>query len=122
MKPTCALVSLLLISAVSAQADELRCTFRSRYICSPDRCAAADPSTAFVILRMETGQYGRCDGSPQRCDWYPLTIQQGGLFLNLSFSVGVQGAKMSQDGNLFIETVSVGDAVLVSYGGCQGAL
>jgi len=113
-----AIGSLLLVSAVPAQADELRCAFQSRQQCSPNGCISVDPSTAFVILRMDAGKYGRCDGS-QECVWYPLTVQRSGAFLNLNFSVGIQGAKMSQDGSLFIETVSLLDTLIVSYGNCR---
>ena len=101
---------LLSVSAGAAQ-TELRCTFQSRYACSPGRCEPIDSSAMFVMLRMDTGQYGRCDGSPPSCDWYPMTIQRSGAFLNLNFSTGIQGAKMREDGSLFIETISAMDAV-----------
>jgi hypothetical protein len=113
-----ALVSLLLISA-SAQADELRCDFQSRYAGRPGGCepmpTEGDPT--FVILRMDANQYGRCDA--KSCDWFPLTTSRRGEFLDLDFSAGVQGAKMSQDGSLIIETISIMDMVIVSYGACQ---
>jgi hypothetical protein len=32
---------------------------------------------------------------------------------------GIQGAKMSLDGSLFIETISITDTLIVSYGTCQ---
>jgi hypothetical protein len=114
-----AVISLTLASAVAEQADEFRCTFQSRYVCRPGGCEPmlAETDPAFVILRMDANQYGRCT---KTCDWYPMTVQPNGVFFDLGFRPGgVQGAKMSQDGSLFIETVSIMDAVIVSHGACK---
>ncbi|WP_431858763.1 hypothetical protein [Azospirillum sp.] len=98
---------------------EVRCTFQSRQTCDPTGCVPTDPTTSFVTLRTDSNQYGRCGGT-KPCDWYPMTVQQSGAFSNIDFATGVQGAKMTQDGSLFIETVSLMDKVIVSYGRCNG--
>jgi len=112
---------LLAITATTfpavARSAEFRCTFQSRQTCNPSGCVPSDPTTSFVIIRPEANQYGRCGGS-KPCDWYPMTTQQSGIFFNIDFATGVQGAKMSQDGSLFIETISVMDTVIISYGHC----
>ena len=112
------LTVLLLAVVMPAGAAELRCTFQSRQICDPRGCLPGDPSTAFVTLRLKERQYGRCRGT-RACDWYPMRVQRGGDYLHLDFSDGVQGAKMSLDGSLFIETVSLMDKVWVSFGRCE---
>ena len=119
MKSVVLAFSLLAASMVSTKADELRCTFQNRYACRPGGCermlTEGDPT--FVILRMHANQYGRCT---KTCDWYPLTVQPNGMFLNLGFRPGgVEGAKMSQDGSLFVETISIVDTLIVSYGNCR---
>lgn len=70
------------------------------------------------MLRLEDGQYGRCD-SERACDWYPLHTRQDRGYLHLDFSNGVQGAKLALYNRSFIETVSVLDMVMVSFGQCQ---
>jgi hypothetical protein len=71
------LVFAFCVIAVSAQAAELRCIFQSRNTCSPKDCTPGDPSTAFVVLRPETNQYGRCGGS-KPCDWLSMTVKGDG--------------------------------------------
>src|SRR4051794_5429628 len=101
----------------SAWSDELRCTFQSRQVCAPSGCVPGDSSTGFIILQPQANKYGRCGGA-KPCDWYPMLVQQSGAFVNIDFATGVQGAKMSQDGSLFIETIFLTDKVIVSYGSC----
>src|SRR5262245_44095437 len=112
MKPAILVSSLLAASMAPAKAEELRCSFQSRYVCSPRGCTPIDPSGVFIMLRIDAGRYGRCDGA-KPCDWYPLTVSPSGGFLNLDFSSGVQGAKMSQDGSLFIETATLLETLFV---------
>lgn len=79
---------LLLALATPAAAGEMHCTFQSRQVCDPGGCTPGDPAGAFVLLRLEERQYGRCDGD-RSCDWYPMRVQQGGNYLHLDFANGV---------------------------------
>lgn len=118
MRSTYVVILLVLTLAAPAAADGMRCTFQSRQVCDPSGCTPGDPASTFVLLRLDEQQYGRCDGK-RSCDWYPMRVQQGGNYLNLDFANGVQGAKLNLNGHTFIETVSVMDRVLISFGRCQ---
>lgn len=75
------------------------------------------PSGVYVSVNIAERSYGRCDDK-RPCDWYPMSVHPAGNFVDLDFRPGLQGARMSVDGSIFIETANVLNSVIVSYGTC----
>jgi hypothetical protein len=110
-------VAIALLSA-QASAQTYTCRFGNQHSCGPDSCRTSfGESRTHIELDFAQSRYSRC-GGPSPCDSYIMSVTRSGVWLNLDFSTGVQGAKLLNDATVFIETVSIGDGVLVSYGKC----
>lgn len=55
---------------------------------------------------------------PSPCDWYPASFEQGGVYINIRFAVGPQGAKLSKLDNLLTEVISGGESVIINLAIC----
>jgi hypothetical protein len=109
------LVLLLATWSASASAVTLICTYDHKFQCSPDGCGPV-PSKVFSKLDIEAQRYSRCDSAG--CDDYDATISQSGAFVVLELPGHGMFAKIS-DERKATEVVSLGNAVLVSFGQCH---
>lgn len=121
LRSIAALAFVLAVSVLNVptftMAAEMRCDFHARHACTARGCSPIMPSDIYVRLNMAERRYGRCDDK-RPCDWYPMSVHAAGGFVDLDFRPGLQGAKMSADGSIFIEITSALDAIVVSYGSC----
>jgi hypothetical protein len=114
-----ALGAALCILPQVADASQMRCQFEQTYVCNArSGCMAGATSQVEILIRPDAKLYGRCDivGS---CDWYAISVQISGGYLNIGFTTGIQGAKVSLDGLKIIETSALLDVVFISFGRCQ---
>ena len=106
------------IAAPAVKATQ-RCIIERVQVCGPERCEEKAPGATYVVVDRETGRYGRCDGSLP-CDWYPATFSSGGIWINIAFASGPQGAKLSIIDNRLLEVVSLNETVIVNRAQCGG--
>ncbi len=114
-----ALGLMLAMLSGTAVASEIRCRFERTDTCHPHTgCEQSTTSPVQIVVRTDAKLYGRCD-SGRECGWYPYTGQISGQYLNISFAVGIQGAKISLDLSHIVETSSLLGVIFVSFGTCS---
>ena len=98
-------IALLVLGAVSsARSAELRCEIRAKYACNLSGCRE-NAVTVWNLIDLDALRFSRCD--QKGCDHYTITTGHGML------------ARLSHDGSQYLEVVTLGTDVLVSYGSCR---
>jgi len=80
------------------------------------RCARA-LTLVFNRIDVDRGTYSRCDASG--CDEYDAVLRSSGIFTLIEVPGRDILAKMSHDGSLFLEVVTLVTDVYVSFGSCS---
>ena len=110
-------IVLLVLGAVSsARSAELRCEIRAKYACSPLGCQEST-ITVWNLIDLDALRFSRCD--QKGCDHYTITTSVSGIFMNIEVPGHGMLARMSHDGSQYVEVVTLGTDVLVSYGSCR---
>ncbi len=113
------IVALLVatFTPLSGSAQVLRCDIATKH-----RCDASDgwlrvAVSVRIILDVKGQTVTRCDVGG--CASYPAQFAVSGVFTNIAVPTGGMHAKMSNDGTTFVETATLADTVLVSFGACK---
>ena len=111
---TLVLASFML--AAPAIADNLRCDIVAKYACSAEGC---EPNQLGMwnVIDLDGGEFSRCDRNG--CDSYNAEISKSGLFYNIEVPGRGTMAKLAMDGTSFLEVVTLGTVVLISFGSCR---
>ncbi len=110
-------IALLVLGAVSsARSAELRCEFRAKYACNLSGCRE-NAVTVWNLIDLDALRFSRCD--QKGCDHYTITTSVSGIFINIEVPGHGMLARMSHDGSQYLEVVTLGTDVLVSYGACR---
>ena len=111
-----ALVSVLVGLTSPAFGSGLRCDISSKFACGPDGCIK-NALGIWNLIDFDASQFSRCDRNG--CDHYSMTHTVSGLFSNIDIPGRGMLAKVSLDGSQYVEVVTLGTDVLVSYGSCK---
>ncbi len=110
-----ALVAILVPFSGSAIASE-RCEIETKYLCqSTEGCAGAAPKV-FSVIDWALSTYSRCDSAG--CDAYDFVGTQSGAWLNIDVPGRGLVAKFDPLSGAFVEVVTLGELVYVSFGVC----
>ncbi len=92
------------------------CIPNRKQVCSSEGCEAIKP-TVFLVYDEINNMIYRCDNKP--CDGYKVKTSQSGFYTYIE-PIEPRGftVKISNN-NEYIETVSLGLDILVSYGDCK---
>jgi hypothetical protein len=110
-----ALIAILVI-ATPAVAIEVKCEIASKYACSRSGCQE-NQITVWNIIDAQAGRFSRCDR--KGCDHLEAGFSESGIYVNIWMPKKAMFAKLSLDGSDYVEVVSLGTNVLVSYGECK---
>lgn len=112
------LLVLGLVAALPSVAlAETTCTVTEKMQCSAGSgCAKIEPK---IVIRLDraAGTYSRCDA--KGCDDYRAQFFDSGVFVNIALPERGVLAKMSVDGSIFTEVVTLTGVVLLSFGSCN---
>lgn len=111
-----ALTCIALVITMPVRAAAVRCEISKKFACSSSGCRD-NVTTVWNLVDIKTNRFSRCDR--KGCDHYPMTVTRSGLFINIDIPGRAMFAKMAADGSEFVEVVSLGTDVLVSYGSCK---
>ncbi|MEJ2121955.1 MAG: hypothetical protein P8Z76_14870 [Alphaproteobacteria bacterium] len=111
-----AVMFIALVATMPAHAAAMRCDMSKKFACTAGGCRD-NAITGWNVVDFKTNRFSRCDR--KGCDHYPMTVKRSGLFLNIEIPGRAMFAKMSVDGSKYLEVVSLGTSVLVSYGSCK---
>jgi hypothetical protein len=117
--PALAVMSLAcaVLLALPAVAAPMRCDFERVSVCGPAGCRESQQRPTWLSIDVQGQRYGRCEGSD--CQWLPMEVVPSGVYLDLNFADGPQGAKLSTLDKTIVEAVSIMDMVIVSRGSCK---
>ena len=97
-----------------AIADTYRCEPEQGYVCGVEGCSTAAPSV-WAVVDMDSGVYMRCD--KKGCDSYDGVLSNSGIYTNVLIAPGAI-AKIENPSLEYVEVVSSGLGVNISYGQC----
>ena len=109
-------VVMLVAFVASAWAISVRCEINAKYACSARGCDETKPG-AWNVVDFEAETILRCDANG--CDTYQMQAVRKGIYINIEVPGRSMFAKMTTDGSDYVEVVSLGTDVLVSYGACR---
>ncbi len=95
---------------------EIRCDISSRFACSPSGCVE-NTLGVWKLINFDAARFSRCDRNG--CDNYSMSQTVSGIFMTIEVPGRAMLAKMTLDGSQYVEVVTLGTDVLVSYGSCQ---
>ena len=107
---------LVLVAASPAWANEIRCEIEAKYACNVSGCRE-NAITTWNLIDLDALRFSRCD--QKGCDHYTITTSVSGIFINIEVPGHGMLARVSQDGSQYVEVVTLGTDVLVSYGSCR---
>ena len=114
------LLTLLLGTSLGSQpaaAQVLRCDIATKYQCDAGSgCQRAAPGL-WNVIDLQKQTISRCDS--KGCDTYPARFAVSGAYINIALPERGMMAKLASDGSTFMETASLTNAVLVSFGSCK---
>ncbi len=111
-----ALAAILAGLASPALGAEMRCDISSKFACSPSGCVE-NTLGAWNLINFDAARFSRCDRNG--CDHYSMSHTVSGIFTNIEVPGRAMIAKMTGDGFQYVEVVTLGTDVLVSYGSCR---
>ena len=94
----------------------IRCEITSKFACSPSGCVE-NALGVWNLIDIDAARFSRCDRNG--CDHYTMSQTTSGIFTNIEVLGHGMLARMSQDGSQYVEVVTLGTDVLVSYGSCR---
>ena len=95
---------------------EIRCEITSKFACSPSGCVR-NALGVWSLIDFDAARFSRCDRNG--CDHYPMSQTASGVFTNIEVPGHGMLARVSHDGSQYVEVVTLGTDVLVSYGSCR---
>ena len=118
MKRALAALGATLAMLTLAEAEELKCEIREKFVCEPGAACKPSPVGVWNIIDTAKRTYARCD--TRSCDTYEARFSQSGIFINIEVPGRGVIAKMSMDGSAaFHEVATLGHSVLISFGACK---
>lgn len=109
-------IAVSLFFAGPGKADQLRCDVKSKFACDAAGCKP-NALGVWSVMDFARKTYARCD--TKGCDPYPANYSRSGMFVNIDVPGRGMIAKISEDGSTFVEVVTAGTSVLLSYGSCS---
>ena len=129
MKPLIAAVVAAAMMLSSASAKTWECKINEKHACNPEKGCSANTLGVTNYINFERKTYARCDRAG--CDTYDAQFSQSGSFHNIAVADRVMFAKVwpnhhsqsafwpyTSTSGKFMEVVTLGSTVLVSYGIC----
>ena len=113
----CLLLALVMLgTALPTSAAPMRCDITKKFACNPGGCRETK-GTIWNLVDFKAQRFSRCD--KKGCDHYTISRSESGIYVNITVPDRAMFAKMSRDGSEYVEVVSLGTNVLVSYGSCK---
>ena len=113
-----ALSLLAVANSAVASAEPLSCTIFKKFHCDATSGCKRGPNARWNVVDPERQTFSRCEGN-FGCEDRQAQMTRSGNFLNIEVPGDGLVAKLSDDGSQFIEIVTLGSAVHVSFGSCQ---
>jgi hypothetical protein len=110
-----AMMTFALSSMASAQV--LRCEISSKHQCDAGGGCRKIGASAWNVIDFPKQTIARCDA--KGCDTYPAQFAVSGAYINIALPANGMLAKVSSDGAIFLETVTLASSALVSFGSCR---
>ena len=107
---------LVLAAATPAWTAEVRCEIDAKFACGLSGCRES-AVTVWNLIDIDALRFSRCDR--KGCDHYAMSQTVSGAFTNIEVPGRGMIAKVSLDGSQYVEVVTLGTDVLISYGSCQ---
>ena len=117
MKSIFAIIAAIFGTVSFADAQNLRCEIAAKHYCTADRGCSATSTPVFNRIDIGRGTYARCDANG--CDEYDAVLSSSGKFTLIEVPGRDILAKMSRDGSMFLEVVTLATDVYVSFGSCS---
>ena len=117
MKSILAIFAAIFATVSLADAQNLRCEIATKHYCTADRGCSAASTPVFNRVDFNRGTYARCDAGG--CDEYDAVLHSSGVFTLIEVPGKDILAKMSRDGSMFLEVVSLATDAYVSFGSCS---
>jgi hypothetical protein len=112
-----AVALILTVGGFTPPAKQMRCEVASKFSCGSDGCTPVDTGSAFNLINLNESTFSRCDR--KGCDEYAATITRSGVYLNINLPERAVLAKLDMTGDKYVEVVTLGTAVLISFGRCN---
>ena len=110
------MVLAMMAASLPVSAASLRCDNSAKYACRPSGCERID-NTNWNMVDLDAGRFSSCDKNG--CDHYNMAASYGGVFIYIDVPGREMLVKMSLDGSIYVEVVTLVTLVLVSYGTCE---
>ena len=117
MKNIFAIIAAIFATVSLADARSLRCEIAAKHYCTADRGCSATSTPVFNRIDIDRGTYVRCNANG--CDEYDAVLSSSGVFTLIEVPGRDILAKMSRDGSMFLEVVTLATDVYVSFGSCS---
>ncbi len=117
MKSIFAIIAAIFATVSFADAQNLRCKITAKHYCTADRGCSTTSAAVFNRIDVDRGTYARCDANG--CDEYDAVLSPSGVFTLIEVPGKDILAKMSRDGSMFLEVVTLATDVYVSFGSCS---
>ena len=117
MKSILTIIAAIFATVSFADAQNLRCEITTKHYCTADRGCSATSTPVFNRINFNRETYARCDASG--CDEYDAVLRSSGIFTLIEVPGKDILAKMSRDGSMFVEVVTLATDVYVSFGSCS---
>ena len=112
-------LSLLAIGTPAvASAEPLRCDIFKKFRCDATDGCKRGANTRWNLVDTERQKFSRCENN-FGCDDHDAHITRSGVFLKIEVPGKGLIAKLSDDGSQFVEIITLGTAVHVSFGTCK---
>lgn len=109
-------LSALSLMAGMARA-ETTCMITEKMQCAADQGCQSVKNSIVIRLDQEKQVYSRCDA--KGCDDLQAQFSSSGEYINIGVSGRGMLAKLKSDGSAFVEVVTLGTDVLMSFGSCR---
>ena len=110
------LVSIVLLVS-PAHGQTLRCDITEKNYCEKGQGCRPVDAKVWNIIELDRETFSRCGRSG--CDEYPAHISRSGVFMIIDVPGRGVFAKQSIDGSSFVEVVTLGTTVYLSFGACS---
>lgn len=100
-----------------ASAQVLRCDISSKNQCDAGSGCRRVGASTWNVIDIPRKTIARCDA--KGCDTYAAQFAVSGAFINIALPANGMLAKLSSDGTSFLETVTLANVALVSFGSCR---
>lgn len=117
MRKIAIVIAALAFQVTASESAALMCFISEKVHCAQGQGCKPVESKIAVRINTEQQLYSRCDA--KGCDEYQAEFGVSGVFINIAVPKNGMLAKLSTDGRSFIEVVTLGTDVLISYGSCN---